>query len=283
MKSKKKKIIIQGHRGCTGYYPENSIAGFLYAIDLGVTSLEMDIVISEKDDVIVSHDPYFRSDISLDKNGNSISKNKESEHNINRMSLSEIKKFTCINNPNIPSQNPHIHSKPTLQELVKSIKDHCNSKGYSYPSLTIEVKSKNEWDSLYYPSIEYFGKVMDKFDKKYLNDFKVLYQSFDFRILEFLYEKGYEKIDLLIDEIKVDLDEIITVLPFKPSGLGIKHELISKEVVNYCENNNLTLSTWTVNSQIHIEKLLKLGVKNIITDYPLLGIKTVEKNNLSVQ
>ncbi|MEL7342284.1 MAG: glycerophosphodiester phosphodiesterase family protein, partial [Bacteroidota bacterium] len=46
---------IQGHRGCRGLLPENSIAGFLKAIDIGVTTLELDVVISKDSQVLLSH------------------------------------------------------------------------------------------------------------------------------------------------------------------------------------------------------------------------------------
>ena len=42
----------EGHRGCRGLMPENTIPAMLKAIDLGVTTLEMDIVFT-KDKVAV--------------------------------------------------------------------------------------------------------------------------------------------------------------------------------------------------------------------------------------
>ena len=39
-------LDVQGHRGCRGLMPENSIPAFEKAWDLGVTTLEMDVVIN---------------------------------------------------------------------------------------------------------------------------------------------------------------------------------------------------------------------------------------------
>ncbi|NEL42801.1 MAG: glycerophosphodiester phosphodiesterase, partial [Xanthomonas perforans] len=36
---------VQGHRGCRGLMPENTIPAFLKALELGVTTLELDVVI----------------------------------------------------------------------------------------------------------------------------------------------------------------------------------------------------------------------------------------------
>ncbi len=49
----------QGHRGCRGLMPENTIPAMLKAIDLGVTTLEMDVVITKDKKVILSHEPFF--------------------------------------------------------------------------------------------------------------------------------------------------------------------------------------------------------------------------------
>jgi glycerophosphoryl diester phosphodiesterase len=44
-----KLLDVQGHRGARGLIPENTIPGFIKAVELGVTTLEMDVVISEMD------------------------------------------------------------------------------------------------------------------------------------------------------------------------------------------------------------------------------------------
>ncbi|MEP6585062.1 MAG: glycerophosphodiester phosphodiesterase family protein, partial [Ginsengibacter sp.] len=53
------KFDLEGHRGCRGLMPENTIPAMLKAIDLNVSTLEMDVVITADDKVVVSHEPYF--------------------------------------------------------------------------------------------------------------------------------------------------------------------------------------------------------------------------------
>ena len=65
---------IQGHRGCRGILPENTIEAMKKAIDLGVTTLEMDVVISKDKKVLLSHEPFLSHEICLDKNQNEITK-----------------------------------------------------------------------------------------------------------------------------------------------------------------------------------------------------------------
>ena len=55
---------IEGHRGCRGLMPENTIPAMIKAIDLGVTTLEMDASISKDKKVFLSHEPFFNHDLT---------------------------------------------------------------------------------------------------------------------------------------------------------------------------------------------------------------------------
>jgi glycerophosphoryl diester phosphodiesterase len=54
-------IQVHGHRGARAVMPENTIAAFEYAIGVGVDAIEMDVVVTRDDVVVVSHDPYLPS------------------------------------------------------------------------------------------------------------------------------------------------------------------------------------------------------------------------------
>ena len=47
---------LQGHRGARGLMPENTLPAFAHALSLGVTTLELDVVVSADGAVVVSHD-----------------------------------------------------------------------------------------------------------------------------------------------------------------------------------------------------------------------------------
>src|SRR3954447_645725 len=54
----------EGHRGCRGLMPENTIPAMLHAIDLDVTTLEMDVHITKDSQVVLSHDPWMNPAIT---------------------------------------------------------------------------------------------------------------------------------------------------------------------------------------------------------------------------
>ena len=73
----KKAFDKEGHRGCRGLMPENTIPAFLKAVDLGVTTLEMDAHITKDTQVVISHDPYFNTDITTKPDGGYVAAGEE--------------------------------------------------------------------------------------------------------------------------------------------------------------------------------------------------------------
>lgn len=54
-------IQVHGHRGARAVKPENTIEAFTYAIGVGVDAIEMDVVVTLDDVVVVSHDPFLKA------------------------------------------------------------------------------------------------------------------------------------------------------------------------------------------------------------------------------
>src|SRR5688572_2330147 len=83
----------QGHRGCRGLMPENTIPAMIYALNLGVTTLEMDAVITKDRKVILSHEPFFNHEITTKPGGSFVTENEERSLNIFEMNYEDIKKY----------------------------------------------------------------------------------------------------------------------------------------------------------------------------------------------
>lgn len=54
---------LQGHRGARGLAPENTLAAFRTALDLGVTTLETDLAVTKDGELVLSHEPTLNPDI----------------------------------------------------------------------------------------------------------------------------------------------------------------------------------------------------------------------------
>ena len=60
---------LQGHRGARGLAPENTLAAFTVALELGVDTLEFDVGITRDDVAVVFHDRRLNPDIVRDAQG----------------------------------------------------------------------------------------------------------------------------------------------------------------------------------------------------------------------
>ena len=89
-------LDIQGHRGARGLFPENTLVGFRKTIEMGVTTLELDLNLSKDLGLIVYHDPYINQNLCLDANGDSIATDMLGYGPlISNLTLKEIKTFDC--------------------------------------------------------------------------------------------------------------------------------------------------------------------------------------------
>ena len=83
----------QGHRGSRGLMPENTFPAMKAALDLGVTTLEMDIVFTKDKRAILSHEPFFSHEITTRPDGYFVKEADEKSLNIYKMDYDEVKKY----------------------------------------------------------------------------------------------------------------------------------------------------------------------------------------------
>jgi glycerophosphoryl diester phosphodiesterase len=83
----------QGHRGCRGLMPENTVPAMLNVLGMTVTTLEMDVVITKDKKVILSHEPFFNHEISTKPDGSYVTEAEEKSLNIYKMTYEEVKKY----------------------------------------------------------------------------------------------------------------------------------------------------------------------------------------------
>lgn len=264
-----KEFDLQGHRGYRGLYPENSTIGFLKSLDVGVNTIELDVVISKDKHVVVSHEPWISKNICIDQNGNRIINDKQN-FNIYSMEYNEIKKFDCgiIGNEKFPDQKKISVFKPTLNYVIKIIENYIKEKGYKPVNYNIEIKSSNETDLIFHPDVKEFSELVVNNIKNNKILERTTIQSFDFRVLKYI-NKNYPQIGLsvLVSE-NYDPQKNLDDLSFLPDIYSPNYKFINKEDLEYLKKKKIKIIPWTVNSYSDIAKILNLGVDGIISDYP---------------
>lgn len=264
------KLDIQGHRGARGVFPENSVPAFLYALDQGVTTLEMDVVISKDGKVVVSHEPYLSSVICLDSLGNEITPKQERNFNIYKMNYEEVAKCDCGSkgNPRFKDQIKTSTTKPLLEDVIKAVEEHIKSETLFEVYYNIELKTEKNGDGVFHPNPAEFSKLVYQLIDQYLPWNRIIIQSFDFRILRHWNEQYPDvRIAALIENtrsVKTNLQE----LGFTPDIYSPYYKLLSEKKISELHKLGIKVVPWTVNEKSDMQNLVKWKIDGIITDYP---------------
>jgi glycerophosphoryl diester phosphodiesterase len=264
----------QGHRGCRGLMPENTIPAMLHALDLGVTTLEMDIVFTKDSVAILSHEPFFNHEITSKPDGTFIDEKAERNYNIFRMTFAETQQYDVGLKPHprfLQQQKIAVH-KPSLEALFDSVKAYMVNSKRPFPFFNIETKTMPATDNIYHPAPAVFVDILMKVILQKEMESYVIIQSFDVRTLQYLHQK-YPAIAtaLLIEDFdKRSVGEHIEELGFMPKIYSPHYTLVTKDLLNGLHSHHTKVIPWTVNERSKIEELWYLGVDGIISDYPTL-------------
>lgn len=236
------KTKIWAHRGASGYAPENTLEAFELAIHQNADGIELDIQLTKDSELVVAHDEK----IDRVTGGTGWIKN---------YTLKELKQFR-FNRTHPEFTNACI---PTLKEVYELMQP---------TNLTVNVELKTS--ICFYPGIE--EKAL-KLAKDMQMEERIIYSSFNHYTLKtlkeldssvrtgLLYEDGWINVPAYGNNIGVNALHPATYLLQYPDFL------------KDCKKYNLPLHVWTVNTKEHMEKLMKLGVDAIITDFPDIARK----------
>lgn len=230
--------IIIAHRGASAYAPENTLAAFEKAIEMGAAIIETDIHQTKDSAVVIMHD------LSVDRTTNGKGLIKE-------LTLDEFKHLKIKQNE---------YSAPTLEEAIQLINGRCQ--------LLIELKKGND----FYPGIEKrvvelihkykaedWIKTIHSFDKKTLINVSKLDSNinlqklivFKFPLVSFTFDKHFQK-----DNFN------------NWKGVNVYYKFCSKRVIKKLHKLGKTVYVWTVNSPRKAKRLARRGVDGVITNKP---------------
>jgi glycerophosphoryl diester phosphodiesterase len=261
-------VVIHGHRGFRGLYPENTITAFIEAAKLGVDALEMDVVISKDGAVVVSHEAWMNPLFCTRPDGVPV-ENNPVKYNLYGMTYSEISQYDCgkRGHPDFPLQKKSAEHKPLLRDVIARMESFV--KEHQRPPLKYNIEIKTEKpDGVFNPPPAPFVKQVYEVVKEAGIAQQVHLQSFDVRILqEIKKEKLPCSIGLLV-ETNEDLATHLDLLGFLPQVFSPEFNLLSGEVISHIRESGMQCIPWTVNDTNDMQVLMLMGVDGLITDYP---------------
>ena len=255
---KEREFEVIAHKGASGIAPENTLAAFAMALEMGVDMVELDVRQTKDEEIVVIHDE------TLDRttNGKGL---------VHDYTLEEIKQLDAGSwfDPEFSDQRV-----PTLKEVLDIIKGKCK--------VLIEIKHTD------HPHYEDFAEKLIDVIKKEKNGFEwCILQSYEMEYLEAAHEYDHrvQTKKLLIGEDSTPLFAFYIETKMhlgrasKEGGrllaLNPEYTTLSTRRVFRMHARGFKVYTYPVNDRKDMIRMLHMGVDGIITDYPerLLEIK----------
>ncbi|HYD58016.1 MAG TPA: glycerophosphodiester phosphodiesterase, partial [Burkholderiales bacterium] len=293
-------IDLQGHRGARGLLPENTLPAFEKALELGVTTLELDIAITRDGVLVIHHDPTLNPDITRDGSGRFL---EERGPPIHSLTWEELQKYDVgrlkPGTPyarNYPDQQPLDGARiPRLADLFELVR------GNAKVRFAIETKVHPEKPAETAAPEPFARAVVDAIRKAGVAE-RSQVLSFDWRTLQVV-QKVAPEIPTVYLSIQRRMDNIQAgnaagspwTAGFRFSEHGSVPRMIKAAGGAYWSvfYNDLTpaalqeahalglkVLVWTVNDPAVMERMLALGIDGLITDRPDLAIPLLKARGL---
>lgn len=265
------EIDWQGHRGARGLLPENTLPAFLRALSYPeVKTLELDVVVSKDNRVIVSHEPWMSAEICTGPGGEKLSEKEEDRIRLMDLTAVEIATYDCgqLPHPSFPEQAKRPAAKPTLAAVFAAVDRYCVQNDRPAPRYNIELKYEAEHEGIYVPGRERFVElVLEDIDAWGHPDLVTL-QCFDPPTLRVIHDRRPEIHLAYLDEFPGDLQQKMDAIGFIPPVYSPYYIHVDEDIMQQAKALNMNVVPWTVNTVEDMKKMIALGVSGIITDYP---------------
>ncbi len=284
---------VEGHRGARGLRPENTLPAFEVALDLGVSTLELDLHLSSDGQVIVWHDPFVdpskcRLDSEIAGLPNPDTAN-EAELAIRSLTAAQLGGYICDRNPDV-GRYPDQRADPgelagldyrivTLTELFGFVASYTNSEEKTPKQranaavVQFNIETKRVPNDPATIGDDFDGSNPGQFELTILEDVqqsgmagRVIIQSFDHRSL-----KAINSVNNEIRLAALTRDPVGNPGAFADWGAKIwspRASTLTAASVEAAHQADLLVIPWTVNDIDHMQSLIEMGVDGIITDRP---------------
>ena len=277
---------LQGHRGTRGLAPENTLAAFEQALRLGVTTLELDVMLTADGDLVISHDPALNPDLTRDAAGRWL---EGPGPLIRSLTLTQLQAYDVgrvkpgsRTAREFPQQQPADGQRlPRLSELFLR----AAALGAREVRYNIEIKRNPQEPEKYGDLPVLVDAVVAAVTRAGVAP-RTLVQSFDWNVLQRVQQVAPQ---LATSYLSIQRPQMNNVeAPGWTAGFTLAaHGSVPKmvkaaggrwwapffrdltpELVREAQSLGLKVVPWTVNESADMERVIDLKVDGLITDYP---------------
>src|SRR5262249_50176461 len=296
-------LDLPGHRGARGLAPETTLEAFAAALEIGVTTLELDLAMTSDNVLVVSHDSYLNPDHTRGPDGRLLAAQGPA---IRSLTLAEVKRYDVGRlkpGTAYAAAFPEQRGKdgvriPALTELFELVR----RSGAEHVRFNIETKL-TPISGADAPDPDTFAGALAAVVRAAGLAARVSVQSFDWRTLAVMRRIApeIERVCLTIDggsgdtlqrgragaspwTAGLDIDDFDGSTPRLVSAAGCavwspRFRDLTPQALAEAKAIGLKVIPWTINERADMERLIGLGIDGIITDYPdRLRALMAEKN-----
>jgi glycerophosphoryl diester phosphodiesterase len=296
-----KKPLVVGHRGAAGLLPENTLAAFRRACEIGVDAVELDVLVSADGELVVHHDFKLKPEIARTSDGAWIAS--DSPPAVKDLALAQLKAFDIGRlkpktsyAARFPEQTPADGERiPTFKEVIALFKKSCS------PStrLFVEIKTSPEEPNLTPPPEMLSDRVVQMLRNEGIAE-RTWILSFDWRNLVHTQKTAPEIATVYLtiagtglNNLKpnqpgaspwmagLDIDDFNGSAPRAVKAAGGRiwspfFKNLTPESLAEARQLGLLVSVWTPDTPDDLKKMIEMKVDAITTNRPDVLKKLLE-------
>lgn len=291
---------LQGHRGARGLAPENSLAAFARALDLGVTTLELDIGVTRDGVAVIHHDERLNPNFTRDAQGAWLTLPTPRIRDLTALEVSSynigmLKPGTAYANQFPEQMAREREAIPRLADLFELVKQ----RGDTHVRFNIETKlTPDKPEDTVGP--EAMVAALLRVIAQYGMEGRVTIQSFDWRTLG-LVQAQRPAIPTVC--LTGRFTSFNTVSPAWNAGLRLleggslpdlakragcavwspNFQDVDSASIASARAHGIKVIPWTVNRREDMARMIELGVDGLISDRPDLAIAELKSRDIPIR
>lgn len=296
-------VDLQGHRGARGLLAENTLPSFALALQAGVSTLELDVVVTRDDVLVISHDPALNPDITRDAQGQFL---QSKGPDIRQLTFEQLQSYD-VGRINPSSRYAQTFSSqkgqdgvriPKLKDLFELVK----AQGHTQVKFAIETKITPQRPDQT-PDPERFVQLLLQEIREHGMRERVQILSFDWRILQAVQKlaPGMPTVYLTaqlpaLDNLGIQSKQASAwTAGFQHAQYGSVPRMIraaggthwssfwrelDAQKVREAQSLGLKVLAWTVNDRLSMGQMLDLGVDGLVTDRPDIATELLKERGI---
>jgi glycerophosphoryl diester phosphodiesterase len=299
-------LEVQGHRGARGLWPENTLAAFAGALELGVSALELDCAVTRDGMLVVTHDPELNPDLTRGADGRFLA---TTGPRIFDLTFRELQSYDVgrlrpgsAYAARFPEQQPVDGERiPRLADVLALVRTRAQGR----VRVAIEVKTFPEQPELTAAPEAFVAALREELHATGTLAL-VSIMAFDWRVLAAVQRLMPQAATVALTEQQSGGDTVRIGAPrpspwlggldpasfgnsvvrlVKASGAatwGPDYQDLNAQRIAEAHALGLRVVPWTVNATADMERLLELGVDGLTTDRPDVLRELLESKGVPV-